>query len=320
MKDRYDIFCVGACVQDILIEGISPEGFQRHLNVLDKVVFTSGGDAVNEAAVLSKLGNRVALFAQVDNGPVGKAICADLLNAGVDTSKLVKNEQSRSSTSFVCINESGEHTFFLDKGINEGIGLEQIDLSLLDQTRALSVGSLYSCAKLDKGGVAELMKAAKSRGLLTFADMDHDVEVLGPHAMDIVYPFIDYLMPSIEEAVYVTGETDEKGAARRLLEKGAGTVVIKLGGQGCYVRTREKEFYEDPFEVVVTDTTGCGDNFVAGFIHSILKGMSLEEGARFACAAGALNAQMLGGHIGIVSETQVETFMKNTMQRRVCRE
>ena len=138
--------------------------------------------------------------------------------------------------------------------------------------------------------------------------------------MDIVYPFIDYLMPSIEEAVYVTGETDEKGAARRLLEKGAGTVVIKLGGQGCYVRTREKEFYEDPFEVVVTDTTGCGDNFVAGFIHSILKGMSLEEGARFACAAGALNAQMLGGHIGIVSETQVETFMKNTMQRRVCRE
>ena len=99
--------------RDILIEGISPEGFQRHLNVLDKVVFTSGGDAVNEGGrVLSKLGNRVALFAQVDNGPVGKAICADLLNAGVDTSKLVKNEQSRSSTSFVCINESGRTYLF----------------------------------------------------------------------------------------------------------------------------------------------------------------------------------------------------------------
>ena len=73
-----------------------------------------------------------------------------------------------------------------------------------------------------------------------------------------------------------------------------------------------------------TDTYGLygkvGGTFETTSTAHILKGRSLKEGARFACAAGALNAQMLGGHIGIVSETQVETFMKNTMQRRVCRE
>ena len=40
------------------------------------------------------------------------------------------------------------------------------------------------------------------------------MEKLGPHAMDPAYPYIDYLLPSIDEARYVTGKEDEKDAAR----------------------------------------------------------------------------------------------------------
>ncbi len=307
---QYDILCVGACVQDILIEGIEPSDFCNPVTVLDRVIFTSGGDATNEAVILSRLGNRTALVAKVDRGTAGDAIYLDLQREGVDTSQIVRDGNSRSTTSFVMINSQGNHNFFLSKGENEGIALEEIDLLALRHARAISIGSMYTSYKLDKGGTVELMKIAKRAGLITFADVDHDVEKLGPDAMNQVYPYIDYLLPSIDEASYITGEKDEKRAAEKILSLGAKTVVIKLGDKGCYVKNREEEFYVAPFLVEAKDTTGCGDNFVAGFIHCVLKGRSLQESARFACAAGAINSLEIGGHMAVKSERQIEEFLK----------
>ena len=39
---KYDIFCIGACVQDILLEGIEEEDFKNSVTVLKRAVFTSG--------------------------------------------------------------------------------------------------------------------------------------------------------------------------------------------------------------------------------------------------------------------------------------
>lgn len=316
---RYDILCVGACVQDILIEGISRDSFDNPVTILERAVFTSGGDATNEAIVLGRLGSRSGLIAKIDNGPVGNALCRDLEKEGVDISYLYRDDKSRSTTAFVVLGEEGEHKFFLDKGLNEGIALEEIDLSVLKRTRALCIGSLYTCYKLDQGGSVALMKEAKRAGVITFADVDHDVEHLGPGAMDEVYPYVDYLVPSIDEARYITGAEDVKEAAGILMSRGAGTVVIKMGGEGCYVKSTEEAFYVDPFVVQPKDTTGCGDNFMAGFIHSILCGKSLYESARFACAAGAVNSLETGAHMAVKSKRQIEEFMAAVPQKKVAR-
>ena len=318
-NEKYDILCVGACVQDILLEGLEEKHFKNPVTVLDRVIFTSGGDATNEAVVLSKLGNRTALIAKVDDGAAGNAVYLDLVSEGVDTSQIVRDCKSKSTTAFVAIDAEGGHRFFLSKGKNEGIALEEIDLLTLKKARAISIGSMYTSYKLDKGGVIELMKIAKEAGILTFADMDHDVEKLGPHAMDPAYPYIDYLLPSIDEARYVTGKEDEKDAAGEFLKRGVKTVVIKLGDRGCYVRSEKEEFYMDPFEVEAKDTTGCGDNFVAGFIHSVLRGKALMDCARCACATGVINSLEIGGHMAVRSLGQVEEFLRSTRQVKILR-
>lgn len=316
-REKYDIFCIGACVQDILLEGIEEEDFKNSVTVLKRVVFTSGGDATNEAVVLSRLGNRTALLAKIDAGMAGNSVYQDLQNEGVDTSQIVRDENSRSTTAFVAIDSKGNHKFFLAKGENEGIALDEIDRERFKDTRAVCVGSMFTSYHLDRCGMKELMESAREAGAVTFADMDHDVEKLGPHAMDHVLPYVDYLLPSIDEALYITGEQDEKKAAARILDRGVKTVVIKLGEKGCYVRNAETEFYTDPFYIEAKDTTGCGDNFVAGFIHSVLKGKTLSESARFACAAGAVNSTRIGGHMAVRSEKQIEEFMHSTAQRKV---
>ena len=320
MTKTYDILCVGACVQDILIDGMSRESFDQPVTILREAVFTSGGDATNEAVVLSRLGSRTVLAARVDGGAVGDFLCADLRKEGVGTDCLVRDADSRSTSAFVVLGDEGEHTFFLAKGENEGISLEEMDLSVLQETRAVCIGSLYTSYRLDRGGAEELMRLAKEAGVLTFADMDHDVEGLGPEAMDSVYPYLDYLIPGISEAQYVTGRESAPEAAEVLLKKGVGTVVIKLGSQGCYVKNATEEFYMDPYEVEPKDTTGCGDNFVAGFIHSILEGKSLYDSAKFACAVGAVNSQATGGHRAVRSREQIEAFMRMAAQREIIRE
>lgn len=314
---KYDIFCIGACVQDILLEGIEEEDFKNSVTVLKRAVFTSGGDATNEAVVLSRLGNKTALLAKIDTGMAGNAVYQDLRNEGVDTSQIVRDEHSRSTSAFVAIDSAGNHKFFLAKGENEGIALNEIDCEGLKNTRAVCVGSMYTSYHLDRCGMRELMQAAREAGAVTFADMDHDVEKLGPHAMDHVLPYVDYLLPSMDEAVYITGEQDERKAAAEILRRGVKTVVIKLGAKGCYVRDAKTEFYMDPFCIEAKDTTGCGDNFVAGFIHSVLKGRTLKESARFACAVGAVNSTQIGGHMAVKSERQIEEFMNTASQRRI---
>ena len=118
---------------------------------------------------------------------------------------------------------------------------------------------------------------------------------------------------------YVTGGQDEDRMADFFLQKGAANVVIKLGSKGSYFKNQEKCFYTDPFEVTPVDTTGCGDNFTAGFIHAFLKGLSMEECVRFASAAGALNSLGLGASSYIRSEQMVLDFMQNNGQKRIIR-
>jgi sugar/nucleoside kinase (ribokinase family) len=65
-------------------------------------------------------------------------------------------------------------------------------------------------------------------------------------------------------------------AARRFLEFGPSTVVVKLGASDCLVAVK-KEIFETPsFEVNVVDATGAGDAFEAAFLSAILECGSAE--------------------------------------------
>lgn len=75
----------------------------------------------------------------------------------------------------------------------------------------------------------------------------------------------------------------------------------------------------EAFAVKAVDTTGCGDAFCGAFISAVLDGMGLEECVRYASAAGAINATVLGAHTAVKSDSQVRGFMeealKNTEER-----
>lgn len=113
--------------------------------------------------------------------------------------------------------------------------------------------------------------------------------------------------------------------ARQCLDAGAAVVLIKCGHLGLYVRTAERERFKTPsladcvngddwagrelFEPSycvdsIVSATGAGDCAIAGFLASVLRGCSLDDALRYACATGAQNLSVPDAISGIRSWEQ----------------
>ena len=312
MQKEFDVICLGQVTQDIVMTNLEldTEKFFQNATCAEELIFTSGGDAVNESVTLAKLGNHAALLARLDCSEVGDMILGDIRKY-VDTSLLVRREDCRVPSVVVAIKPGGEHYFLLGPSKNYGLELEDIDLSIVERAKIISAASLYSLGEMDGEGIRKVFRRAKESDTLTVADLNTDLRELGPSAFDDLYGDIDYLLPSFEEAQYVTGNDELQDMAEYFLKKGARHVVIKCGSKGAYYQDESEKFFIDAFPVKAVDTTGCGDNFVAGFIHGLLRGWTPMECVRFACAAGAVNAMSYGGHLGITGEEQVLKFLNS---------
>jgi sugar/nucleoside kinase (ribokinase family) len=64
------------------------------------------------------------------------------------------------------------------------------------------------------------------------------------------------------------------------------------------------------FRIREVDPTGSGDCFDAGFLCGLLESRPIEECARMAAAAGALNAQAFGPMEGRISPSAVARLLK----------
>lgn len=75
------------------------------------------------------------------------------------------------------------------------------------------------------------MQAAKARGVTTSFDLiapnEETLELLRP-----LLPSVDYFMPSLEEAAFLSGETQPEAIGRFFLALGVGTCILKDGENG----------------------------------------------------------------------------------------
>lgn len=323
MEKKFDVIHIGEANHDFTFPDVPDEFYtgSGETYVCSPVRDGAGGDAANQALCIASLGDRNALFGRMEKGVSGQRLTSILEERGVDTSLIIHDDTCINPKIMVGVKKDGSHRFLCGRGRNYGIRREDIVPGTLDQTRALAIGSLFVLDTLDlDGGLRTALTMCREAGGVVFADMTYDIRGLGPRFYEEVYPLIDYLVPSWDEASYVTGLDQEEAMADYFLERGVGNVVIKLGKNGSFFKNRSERFYADPYVVTPVDTTGCGDNFTAGFIHSFLKGQSMRECMRFASAAGALNSLGLGASSYIRSEEMVLEFMRDTPIRHIPRQ
>jgi sugar/nucleoside kinase (ribokinase family) len=217
----------------------------------------------------------------------------------------------------VMVDPDGERRFVHYIGANARLKLEDVDLDLVESASILHVAGALVLPGLDGAPTATLLQRARAAGVTTFLDTVWDdtgrwMEVLAP-----CLPHVDYFVPSLSEARALTGRDVPRDVARALLERGVGTVGLKMGAGGCLVMTGSGDLFHIPaFEVRAVDSTGAGDAFAAGFIAGVWQGWSLERTARLANAVGALCVTGSGASGGVRSLAETLAFIASNPRHR----
>lgn len=123
----------------------------------------------------------------------------------------------------------------------------------------------------------------------------------------------DIFLPGLKEGQILTGLTTPKEIADFYLSEGVGTVVIKLGPQGAYVKNKDLSSTIPGFKVDhVVDTVGAGDGFAVGVLSGIMKGLEWKDIVTRGTAIGALAVTVSGDSEGYPTEEELQAFIKNT--------
>lgn len=88
-------------------------------------------------------------------------------------------------------------------------------------------------------------------------------------------------------------------------------VCVTKGENGAVLFDGSNFFAHDGYNVIVKDTVGSGDAFLAGFIHALLKKEHYRDVLKFACAMGAYVASQNGATPGCTIK-DIENIMVNT--------
>lgn len=298
------ITVIGAAIMDVLAGPVRTDVFETGSQPMNSIRLSFGGDALNEAVALSKLGVTVELISKVGHDEPGERVLEYLKKQEVSAEHVIREEGLDTGINIVLIDEAGERHFLTNpEGSLRKLSREDVEPYLAGAADIVSFASMFVSPLLDVKEMESLFAKIKSKpGRILVADMTKAKH--GERLEDIkrLLPYIDYILPNEEEIALLTGKTDVYENAGLLVEGGASCAVIKRGRKGCLIRTRGEciEIPAYPIEQVV-DTTGAGDCFAAGFLWGLAKGFSLEECGRLACAVASCTVECVGATEGLLS-------------------
>ncbi len=100
-----------------------------------------------------------------------------------------------------------------------------------------------------------------------------------------------------------------RAGARAARARARGTVVLKMGDQGCLFDDGERRIHVPAFPVSVMDSTAAGDIFNAGLAVALAEAMPVEQALRFANAAAAISVTRAGAQASIPTRAEVDSFL-----------
>lgn len=128
---------------------------------------------------------------------------------------------------------------------------------------------------------------------------DENVYPVDWQAKKEALPFISILKANEIEMEKLTGTSDIREGIQKLTEWGVKEVIITLGSKGSVI------YHEGDTCIIpaylpeqVTDATGCGDTYMAGYLYRRTKGDPIEDAGNFAAAMATRKIEGSGPFAG----------------------
>ena len=159
MAEKFDVICVGVMVADVLASGVDNMIFSRDMTRVKDVKLSTGGDAFNQAINLSSMGYKVSLRGKVGSDSIGRYLINEAEFRSIDVKRVSIDGETSTSITIVLINENGERNFIGNaNGTNSKLLLKNIDFTSFEDSKIVSLGSLYGSITLTGEVAKEIFK------------------------------------------------------------------------------------------------------------------------------------------------------------------
>ena len=306
---KYDIICIGMAFIDSIIRGFDPKPFSASGYRAESGSLNVGGEAVNEAVAASKLGMKAAVLCSVGQDSAGDMVIGTLEKMQMDTSLIIRSDKHATPVTTMFVHEDGTRRSITNQAHTYNFHPEKY-AEVFTDARALILGSLFRAPFDDPVIIREVLTAAKAAGQLVFADTKiPNFRFLTLDDIADSLPLLDYITPNEDEARHFTGRSIPEEMADEFLERGVKNVILKLGSAGCLFKNSDMTLRLPALPVEAVDSTGAGDNFVAGFASEILRGSAPEQALRFGNACGAICTMTVGAGTALKNREQVKELL-----------
>jgi sugar/nucleoside kinase (ribokinase family) len=300
------VLVAGELNPDLILRNYSqyPEPGKEVL--VEDAELTMGSSTAICAMGLARLGDSVTFASAVGHDAYGSYCCDTLQRARIDISHVARRTDLKTGIT-VSITSSKDRALVTYLGAIAALRAEDLPDEIFAGQEHFHVSSYYLQEAL-RPGLKDRFAAAHGAGVTTSLDTGYDPsETWGPDLLETLAE-VDVFLPNEVEIQRITGCHDVEEGLRKL-DNGRTLIVAKLGARGCAV-IRDSQWMRVPaFRVDVVDSTGAGDSFNAGFLHSWRRGDPLEASMQFAAACGALSMRGLGGVATQPTEAEAASFL-----------
>jgi 2-dehydro-3-deoxygluconokinase len=266
-----------------------------------------GGDTLNTAVYLSRLGVPTAYMTALGADPFSQELRAEWQADGLDTS-LVLTDGTRLPGLYAVRNDAdGERHFYYWRersaarqlftlpGIEAAVAracsapqlyLSGITLSLFSHPERRRLNEIAAAVRATQGQVI-FDPNYRPNGWNSAGEARAAIRALAP--------YVSMVLPTFGDEAVLFGDASPGHTVVRWREWGAEQIIVKLGAEGCLVAQSGSTAAVAAGKVTaVADTTGAGDAFNAGFLAARRGGQDPLQAAGAANRVAAIVIQHRG--------------------------
>jgi len=250
---------------------------------------TSGGSGANTIAGIASFGGKAAYIGKVADDRLGKVFKTDMAAVGVPFETVPLSNGAATARSIIFVTPDGKRSMNTYLGASVEFSPDDVDRGTVETGGILYLeGYLFDkeAAKAAFVHAAELAHAAGRKVSLTLSD-SFCVDRHRDSFRQLIRTQVDILFANEEELLSLY-ETRDFDAAVDQLRADTGLAAITRSEKGSVVIGDG-----DPIAVAaepvseVVDTTGAGDQYAAGFLFGVARGLPLATCARLGHIAAA---------------------------------
>ena len=251
-----------------------------------------GGKGANQAVSAARLGGHVSMVTKLGEDIFGKDTLKNFESQGIDPATIFFTKDASSGVAAISVDSDGQNTIIIVGGANELLSPEDVNAA---RSVIESAQVLICQLEIPLETTLAALRMARSAGVTTI----FNPAPARPDLPDEAYTLSDIFCPNETETSLLTGLNidtleDAENAARSLLQRGCGKVILTLGKRGSLLVSPTEALHIETRKVKAIDTTGAGDSFVGSLAFFLAQDRPIQEAMKKASQIAAISVQSEG--------------------------